>query len=393
MRSPRHEVAEVFRNAQDECPALYPVSSAESRVLKDITACRTAALGGHVLRCDACGHDEISYNSCRNRHCPKCQASKQAAWHEAQCANLLEVPYFHIVFTLPQELGPIALQNKRLLYGLLFRAASETLTTIAGDAQHLGAQIGFTAVLHTWGQTLVHHPHVHCVVPGGGISPDGDRWIPSREKFFLPVRVLSRFFRKTYLAHLKKAYQKGELVFGGKLAELSDPGAWQDFLKPLSQMEWIVYAKPPFGSPEQVLKYLARYTHRVAISNARLVSVGEGHVAFRYKDYRNGSAKGVMRLTYAEFTRRFLLHVLPRAFVRIRHFGFLANRSRKVKLALCRQLLGCAAPIESEPAESDDLPAGGELPTDRCPVCQEGHMLIVAALPPARAGPTGFDHG
>lgn len=391
MRPPRHEVAEVFRTCQDELSTLHRASSAEWRVLSDLTACRTAVLGGHRLRCDACGHHEISYNSCRNRHCPKCQASKQAAWHEAQCAHLLEVPYFHIVFTLPQELGPVALQNKRTLYGLLFRAASETLTTIAGDPKHLGARIGFTAVLHTWGQTLVHHPHVHCVVPGGGLSPDGDRWIPARAQFFLPVRVLSRLFRKKYLAYLRQAYQKGALVFGGPLQELRDPHAWEAFLGPLSGVEWVVYAKPPFGSPEQVLKYLARYTHRVAISNARLVSVTSDHVSFRYKDYRKGSAKGVMRLTTAEFTRRFLLHVLPCAFVRIRHFGFLSNRSRKEKLALCRTLLGSTAPGQTDSAESES-PAADEPPGDRCPVCQDGHMIVVTPLPPARAGPTGFDH-
>jgi hypothetical protein len=322
---PRPEVAEVFRRYQDDYAAIHRPSQEQRRVLRDLVACRTAALGGHLRRCDACGHEEISYNSCRNRHCPKCQAQKQAQWLEAQCANLLEVPYFHIVFTLPEDLGPLALQNKKLLYGLLFRCASEALLAIARDEKHLGARIGFTAVLHTWGQTLLHHPHLHCLVPAGGLSPDRGRWIRAREGFFLPVRVLSRLFRGKYLACLRKAYESGELVFAGALQELAAPQAWRAFLKKLQRVEWVVYAKPPFGSPEQVLKYLARYTHRVAISNRRLLSIEGGHVAFRYKDYRRAHSDRVMRLTAVEFMRRFLLHVLPKRFVRIRHYGLLAN--------------------------------------------------------------------
>ena len=264
-----------------------------------------------MLRCQECGHEQIAYNSCRNRHCPKCQAHKQALWLEAQCAKVLEVPYYHIVFTLPEALGPLALQNKRVLYGLLFRAAAETLSTIARDPKHLGAKIGFTAVLHTWGQRLLHHPHLHCVVPGGGLSADERCWIGAREHFFLPVRVLSRLFREKYLCYLRQAYRAGELVLEGRLKDLALPSAWRAFLEPIGKIDWVVYAKAPFGSAEQVLKYLARYTHRVAISNRRLVSLNDGQVAFRYKDYRRGRRERVMRLEAVEFMRRFLLHVLP----------------------------------------------------------------------------------
>ncbi len=319
MNAPRLDVAEGFCRHQDEYLATYSASPQQRRVLRDLMACRTAALGGHLRRCDACGHEEIAYNSCRNRHCPKCQSQKQAAWLEAQCAKLLEVPYYHIVFTLPQALGPLALQNKRTLYGLLFRAASETLSTIARDPKHLGAKIGFTAILHSWGQTLLHHPHLHCVVPGGGLSADERRWIAARAQFFLPVRVLSRLFRGKYLAYLRQAYRDGELVLAGRLKALAQPRAWRAFVEPLAQIDWVVYAKAPFGSAEQVLKYLARYTHRMAISNRRLLSLEHGQVAFPYKDYRWGRRERVMRLAALEFMRGFLLHVLPKGFVRIRH--------------------------------------------------------------------------
>jgi hypothetical protein len=377
-------VAEVFRRHQDEYLRTHRVAPQQRRVLRDLVACRTAALGAHLRRCDVCGHEEIAYNSCRNRHCPKCQAQKQAAWLEAQCANLLEVPYYHIVFTLPEELGPLALQNKSLLYGLLFRAAAETLLTIARDPKHLGAKIGFTAVLHTWGQTLLHHPHVHCVVPAGGLSLERDRWISAREGFFLPVRVLSRLFRAKYLYYLREAYQQQRLVLAGRLAELGAERAWRAFLEPLEQKEWIVYAKPPFGSSEQVLKYLARYTHRVAISNRRLLNLEGGIVAFRYRDYRRGRTERVMRLPAAEFIRRFLLHVLPKRFVRIRHYGLLANRARAENLALCRQLLTLNA-ATAEHFGSGTLYAseyGAE-----CPVCKQGRLHFIALVPPSRAGP------
>ncbi len=383
MSRPRLDVAEVFRRYRDAYFATYAASHEQHRVVRHLVACRTAALGGHLRRCEACGHEEIAYNSCRNRHCPKCQGQKQAAWLEAQRANLLAVPYYHLVFTLPQALGPLALQNKRLLYGLLFRAAAETLQTIAGDEQHLGARVGFTAVLHTWGQTLLHHPHVHCLVPGGGLSPDGQHWIPAREGFFLPVRVLSRLFRGKYLAYLRKAYRDGQLVLSGRLEALVCSSAWRVFLAPLHEIDWVVYAKPPFGSPEQVLKYLARYTHRVAISNRRLLSLEQGQVAFRYKEYRHGQRDRVLRLAAVEFMRRFLLHVLPKGFVRIRHYGFLANRCRREKLRLCRRLLGSIVhpqPVSAPDAASCEGPA-------RCPACRKGPLRVLATLPPSRAGP------
>ena len=289
------------------------------------------------------------------------------------------MPYYHIVFTLPEPLGPLALQNKRILYGLLFRAAAETLLAIARDDKHLGAKIGFSAVLHTWGQTLMHHPHLHCVVPAGGLSPDGQCWIPAREGFFLPVRVLSRLFREKYLAYLRQAYQDGRLVLAGQLKDLAIPKLWRAFLEPIGQIEWVVYAKPPFGSAEQVLKYLARYTHRVAISNRRLISLEDGQVAFRYKDYRRGRRERVMRLAATEFMRRFLLHVLPKGFVRIRHYGLLANRTRKEKLRQCRRLLG------SKPGLGMPDASRVETSSDLCPVCQS--VLVVIKLPPSRAGP------
>lgn len=393
MRPPRLEVAEVIRRYRDDYEEALPVSAEQRRVLRDLVACRTAALGGHLRRCDACGHEEIAYNSCRNRHCPKCQARKQAEWLEAQCANLLDVPYFHVVFTLPEELGPLALQNKRLLYGLLFRSAAETLLTIAADPKHLGARIGFTAVLHTWGQKLLHHPHVHCVVPAGGLSGDGRspeevRWVAARRDFFLPVRVLSRLFREKYLAYLGEVYRAQELVLTGRLADLADLGAWSVFVEELRQTDWVVYAKPPFGSPEQVLKYLARYTHRVAISNRRLLSLDGGFVAFRYKDYRRGRRDRVMRLSAVEFIRRFLLHVLPKRFVRIRHYGLLANRRRKDNLALCRHLIA----TRTDETGINKLPSHAEIEPPstvevRCPRCERGHMVIIAEVPPARAGP------
>jgi len=383
MSPPRLEVAEVFRRYQEAYLATHTASFEQRRVVRDLIACRTAALGGHLRRCHTCGHEQIAYNSCRNRHCPKCQAQKQAAWLEAQCANLLDVPYYHIVFTLPQALSPLALQNKRVLYGLLFRAASETLSTIARDPKHLGAKIGFTAVLHTWGQTLLHHPHLHCVVPAGGLSPDERRWVGAREQFFLPVRVLSRLFRGKYLAYLRQAYRDGALVLAGQLKHLAEPRAWRALLEPIGKIDWVVYAKAPFGSAEQVLKYLARYTHRVAISNRRLVSLEHGQLAFAYKDYRRGQRERVMRLAAVEFMRRFLLHVLPKGFVRIRHYGLLANRCRKDNLRLCRRLLGSEPESDTEPTRSTETASSPDL----CPACQQGQMLTMAKLPPSRASP------
>lgn len=383
------EVADILRRYGRQYLQHHPAGLLQARIIDDLTVCRTAALGGHLRRCTECGHQEIAYNSCRNRHCPKCQRSKQADWMAKQQANLLDVPYFHIVFTLPQPLSPLALQNKRLLYGLLMRRAADTLLRIARDPRHLGAKIGFTAILHTWGQTLMHHPHVHCLVPGGGLSPDGKRWIPSREGFFLAVRVLSRVFRGSCLEELNRLYQQGNLTLQGRLDDLRHPNRWAGFLGQLRGIEWVVYAKPPFGSPGQVVKYLARYTHRVAISNRRLVSLGSGQVTFRYKDYRQGHSQRLMRLSAVEFIRRFLLHSLPKGFVRIRHYGFMANRVRQQNLEHCRRLIGNST-AEQPPAVSSQTHSGGvdqSISDWPCPKCRKGEMHFIELLPPVRAGP------
>jgi hypothetical protein len=386
MTRPQLEVAEVVRQHGDAFLERYGnmLSSEQRRALKDIAVCRTAALGGHVEACDRCGHQRVAYNSCRNRHCPKCQAAAAAQWMEAREAELLPVEYFHVVFTLPSALGPIALQNQREVYGLLFRAAAETLREIAADPEHLGAEIGFLAILHTWGQNLQHHPHVHCVVPGGGLAPDGSRWIACRPGFFLPVRVLSRVFRGKSLALLRTAFDRGRLSFHGKLAPLADPCEFQLQLAASAQTEWVVHAKPPWGGPEQVLKYLARYTHRVAISNRRLVALEDGKVRFRWKDYAHRGATKTMTLQAVEFIRRFLLHVLPLYFVRIRHYGFLANRVREEKLALCRSLLGVDA--TSEPLSAPNEPVEGQRTATLCPSCGKGRMVMVEMRrpPPTR---------
>ncbi len=382
---PRFDVGEVFRRHGDAFQERYggALSPDQRRALLDIAACRTAALGGHVEACDQCGYQQIAYNSCRNRHCPKCQATAAAEWVDAREAELLPVEYFHVVFTLPPAIGPIALQNPKEVYGILFRAAAETLQKIAAAPKHLGAEIGFLAVLHTWGQNLQHHPHVHCVVPGGGLAPDGSRWITCRPGFFLPVRVLSRVFRGKFLTLLRAAFDRGKLSFHGKLAPLVDPGTFRRRLAGTAKTEWVVYAKPPFGGPEQVLKYLARYTHRVAISNHRLTALEGDEVEFLWKNYAHGAGQKTMTLKAIEFIRRFLLHVLPSGFVRIRHYGFLANRVRQEKLALCRTLLATATVPEPEPPdpsagpkeEAEEPPAA-----HACPSCGRGRMVIIETL-------------
>jgi hypothetical protein len=373
-------VADVFRQHGEEFLKRWghTVSPQQRKALRDIAACRTATLGGHIEQCDHCSHRVIAYNSCRNRHCPKCQSAARDRWLAERAKELLPVPYCHVVFTVPEQLAPLARQNQRLFYGLLFRAVSQTLLEIAADPRHLGAQIGFLAVLHTWSQNLLHHPHVHCVVPAGGIAPDGSKWIPCRQKFFLPVRVLSRLFRGKLLAFLREAYAKGKLQFSGQLAALADPARFQTWLRTLKKSDWVVYAKPPFGGPEHVLKYLARYTHRVAISHGRLVSLEQGQVRFRWRDSKDNNRTKTMTLDAIEFIRRFLLHILPSGFVKIRHFGFLANRNRSVRLDLCRRHLEAPVPA--------DAPTG--LLTDqqkraaerRCPVCQTGTLHIVERL-------------
>ena len=380
MREHRLEVADVFREHREEFLKLWghTVSSQQRKALRDIGACRTAALGGHVEECDQCAHRLIAYNSCRNRHCPKCQSTARDQWLAERAKELLPVPYCHVVFTIPEQLAPLVLQNQRVCYSLLFRAVSETLQQIAADPRHLGAKIGFLAVLHTWSQNLLHHPHVHCVVPAGGLSPDGSRWIACRPKFFLPVRVLSRLFRGKLLALLRQAFAEGTLEFFGQLADLAEPARFPTWLRKSRKTEWVVYAKPPFGGPEAVLKYLARYTHRVAISSSRLLSLDNGKVTFRWRDSRHGNQTKSMTLEAVEFIRRFLLHILPSRFVKIRHFGFLANRNRSSALALCRQHLNASSPAGGPAAT---LPGEQQSAVERrCPVCRAGVLRIVEWL-------------
>ena len=326
------------------------LSGEQHRALRAIALCRTAALGGHITQCDHCGHEVQAYNSCRHRSCPKCHGAAQAAWLAAREREVLETPYVHVIFTLPHALGPLALQNPRQLYGLLFRTVAQTLQDIAGDPKHLGAEIGGFAVLHTWGQQLHHHPHLHCVLPAGGLAPDGSQWVPCRPHFFLPVRVLSRRFRRLYLAGLEQLYSQGQLSLTGRCRELAEPAPWQQLLAALRDQEWVVYAKEPLQDPQHVLKYLARYTHRVAISNHRLVALEDGQVTFRYKDYQRGHRLRTLTLDAVEFLRRLMLHVPPHGFHRMRHFGFLANRVRQEKLAQCRTAAGAR---DATPCPSD----------------------------------------
>jgi len=380
MTRPQLEVADVFRNLDPAFVSTLP--TAHRRVMQDIVTCRTAALGGHLERCDQCGYSQIAYDSCRNRHCPKCQAAARAEWMEARAEELLPVEYFHVVFTLPEQLAPLALQNKRVIYNLLFKATSETLLEIAADQRHLGAKIGFFAVLHSWGQTMQHHPHLHCVIPGGGLSADNSRWIACRPGFFLPVKVLSRLFRGKFIAFLREARKQDRLIYAGELALLDDEKGFNCWLGELSRLEWIVYAKPPFGGPEQVLKYLARYTHRVAISNHRLLELKDDIVTFRYKDYAAGQVTKTMTLGVEEFTRRFLLHVLPRGLVRIRYYGFLANCCRAEKLKLCRRLLSPEKTASGSAGTVQPIDAESAVETARitCPSCRRGQMVIVEKI-------------
>jgi hypothetical protein len=383
--SPVLEVAEIFRrhgNAYRQAHAGH-LGRVERRVMSAIEACRTAVLGGHVERCEDCGLVRIAYNSCRNRHCPKCQGLARTEWLAERQAELLPVPYFHVVFTMPAAIAEIAFQNKATVYAILFRTAAETLCAIAADPKHLGAEIGVTAVLHTWGQTLHHHPHIHCVVAGGGLSPDGPRWVACRPGFFLPVRVLSRLFRRLFLEQLQGAFDAGELGFFGNLAGLANPAVFVRRLAELRRIDWVVYAKRPFGGPEQVLAYLGRYTHRVAISNSRLLALAEGQVTFRWRDYRHHNKAKRMALTADEFIRRFLLHALPDGFHRIRHYGLLANRHRVAKLALCRQILAIPPPDTPSTSSTDYRERYREL-TGRsleiCPCCG-GRMQPIGPLP------------
>src|SRR5712664_843083 len=377
MRRPAVEVADLLHKQGDRFMDKSPwLNFQQLSVLRAITRCRTAALGGHIDQCSQCGHQAISYNSCRNRHCPKCQAQARQRWLAAREKELLGVPYFHVVFTLPHALIPLCQRNPRVLYDLLFQASAAAMLEVAADPKHLGAQIGFLSILHTWGQNLLPHPHVHCVIPAGGLSSDRQRWIHPRYPLFLPVKVLSRVFRGKFIAGLKRAFRDGELSFPGSLRHLADEKAFHSFLRSLFHHDWVVYAKRPLGGPAPGLQYLARYTHRVAISNHRLVNVADGKVTFRWKDYARGSRQRTMAVGGEEFLRRFMLHVLPRGFVRIRFFGFLANRHRASRLPLCQQLL------ETSPRQNLPTSTAGEtrLPASwLCPHCG-GAMVLIEKL-------------
>jgi hypothetical protein len=379
------EVADVFRHFGPAFRDQHGVSlsSARCNAMTAIERCRTAALGGHVEQCGDCGHQRVSYNSCRNRNCPKCQGLARAKWLENRQAELLDVPYFHVVFTVPAEIEMIAFQNQTVVYDILFRAASETLRTIAADPKHLGAEIGFLGVLHTWGQALTHHPHLHFLVPGGGIAPDGESWISCRPGFFLPVRVLSRMFRRLFLHYLDKAFAADELNFFPAYRHLHEPAAFRRHLAPVRNTDWVVYAKRPFAGPAQVLDYVGRYTHRVAISNNRLVSMDTRQVSFRWKDYRDDNRQKTMTLSGEEFIRRFLIHVLPDGFHRIRYFGFLGNCHRARKLALCRDLLGMApAGAAADPPADyrDRFEALTGQSLRECPHCHTGIMVVIDCI-------------
>ena len=377
---PALEVADIFRahGPTWRHQERGHFSLGQLRVMSAVESCRSAALGGHALRCSSCAQPQIAYNSCRNRHCPKCQGSAAQRWLQARSADLLPVDYYHVVFTLPAPISAIAYTNKEIIYGLLFDLAAQTLRTIAADPKHLGARIGLTLVLHTWGSALTHHPHVHGIVPGGGLALDADRWVACRPGFFLPVRVLSRLFRRRFLQALCAAHGRGQLQFFGEFAQLSSPTAFAQWLAPLRQVEWVVYAKRPFAGPEAVLAYLSRYTHRVAISNSRLVALDERGVSFRWKDYRaeGRTRQKLMTLSSQEFMRRFLLHVLPRGFHRIRHYGLLAHARRKANLATARALLHAPAPPVQVDPDTAQTSHRSARPTFLCRHCGAPMLII-----------------
>lgn len=380
------EVADVLRQYGPDYRESYNLPRNQLRAMHAIEVCRTAALGGHVDQCDSCGHQKISYNSCRNRHCPKCQSMRKEKWIEDRTQDLLPIQYFHVVFTIASELNPLVLRNQKVMYGLLFRSVSETLLQLASN--RLGARIGFISILHTWGQNLMDHPHIHCIVTGGGLSPEGNRWISCRKKFFIPVRVMSALFRGKFLDYLKRSYESGNLIFPGNIAHLGQSHVFEAFRRRLYNKKWVVYCKPPFHGAHSVLKYLGRYTHRIAISNERILTLQNGKVSFLWRDYAGGQKKKVMTLETSEFIRRFLLHVLPDRFVKIRHFGLLSNRKRKDNIAVCREFLGTCT-IETK---NKDMPETWQqrmlnvsgIDVTKCPVCQKGGMFRVEVLQPAR---------
>jgi hypothetical protein len=383
MSRPTLELADIFRQHGPAYRQAHSLPLYQHRLMQAIETCRTEVMGGVVEWCDHCQYTHIRYRSCRNRHCPKCQGAAREKWLQQRTAELLPTEYFHVVFTLPESIAAIAFYNKEVVYDLLFAATAETLLTIAGDPQHLGVEIGFFAVLHSWGQNLHFHPHLHCIVPGGGLSADHDRWIPSRTGFFLPVKVLSRLFRRLFLEALEKAYAAGQLQFFGDLEPLRDPPAFARYLTPLKNTDWVVYAKPPFGGPQQVLQYLGRYTHRVAISNRRLLALEDGQVSFQWKDYRDQQQQKVMTVSAEEFIQRFLQHALPPRFQRIRYYGFLANCHRAAKLELCRRLLATpCTDLLPRPTDCRDLLAA--LTTSHlslCPQCGVGILIRIQLFP------------
>jgi hypothetical protein len=388
MRTPQGiEVADIFRQYGKDYQKANRMPLHHLRAMRAVEVCRTATLGGHRYQY-SCGHVDISYNSCRNRHCPKCQTLQKERWIEARCEDLLPVQYFHVVFTIPSELNPLVIMNQRAMYNILFRSVSETLLELSDNPKHLGAHTGFIGILHTWGQNLMDHPHIHCVVPGGGLSPHRSRWVSCRKRFFIPVRVLSALFRGKFLDYLKRSFASGELIFPGGIHHLKDPGTFEIFRGQFYHKKWVVYCKPPFDGAEGVLQYLGRYTHRIAISNNRILKIQDGDVSFRWRDYADGDKQKTMTLKASEFIRRFLLHVLPPRYVRIRHFGLLANRSRKDNIALCRELIGdCKTETkEKDKPESwqDRLRRICGIDINICPVCKKGSMVMVELLLPSR---------
>ena len=376
------EVQDIFRQFAPTYLQAHRLPLQQLKVASAVSFCRTSKLGAHTDFCDECGHTQISYNSCRNRHCPKCQGLAKEQWLQDRRQDLLPVPYFHVVFTLPNLLNPLVLRNQKLLYDLLFQRVSETLSELAADKKYLGAQIGITAILHTWGQNLMDHPHIHCIVPAGGLSFDSLRWVNSRKKFFIPVKVLSKKFRGKFLYYLKQHYTTGLIVFHGKISALAKEDAFKVLLGQLYDKDWVVYCKPPFKSPHHVLEYLGRYTHRVAISNNRLVNIEEGKVIFRWRDYRDKDKQKLMTVEGHEFIRRFLMHVLPYRFVKIRHFGILSNRNRRSKLLTCKKLTGASLSFNPKKLTAVELLlklTGRDVTL--CPCCQKGHMKRQALLP------------
>jgi hypothetical protein len=381
------EVGDIFRQYGAIYRKSHEMPFNQLRAMRAIELCRTAELGGHVEECDTCGSIRISYNSCRNRHCPKCQFLNKERWIEARAEDLLPIEYFHVVFTITDELNPLALRNQRVLYNILFRSVSETLTELSRDPEHLGAELGFISILHTWGQNLMDHPHIHCIVTGGGLSEDGKRWVSCRDGFFLPVKVLSRLFRGKFLDYLKKSYESGKLEFHGEISELEDPEQFAIFLRGLYEKEWVVYCKRPFKGIEMVLEYLGRYTHKVAISNHRIIGIEDKKVLFSWRDYADGNRDKIMRVDVFEFIRRYLLHILPERFVKIRYYGLLGNRNRRQKIGQCRSLLGVSNEIKKENGNErweEFLMRVCGIDIMRCPFCKKGRMVIKEIIFPKR---------